>query len=168
MFLPGVLPWEVRLSTRISSGQNAGPPPTRTVLEGAAGGGYPVGWTDTAFIISEYSLRNKGSKYHLAYHMRWKRPEPTGPAFWETGQSRPRNGRQAPEALPSRAFLPAVSLMQKIIPTAAGKTPKLFLLSPLILISNKMLYLKSRVFHTLVPHVPCVTPSHKNLTRLAL
>ena len=38
----------------------------------------------------------------------------------------------------------------------------------LILISNKMLYLKSRVFHTLVPHVPCVTPSHKNLTRLAL
>ena len=37
-----------------------------------------------------------------------------------------------------------------------------------ILISNKMLYLKSRVFHTLVPHVPCVTPSHKNLTRLAL
>ena len=40
--------------------------------------------------------------------------------------------------------------------------------APLILISNKMLYLKSRVFHTLVPHVPCVTPSHKNLTRLAL
>ena len=38
----------------------------------------------------------------------------------------------------------------------------------LILISNKMLYLKSRVFHTLVPHVPCVTPSHKNLTRFAL
>ena len=38
----------------------------------------------------------------------------------------------------------------------------------IILISNKMLYLKSRVFHTLVPHVPCVTPSHKNLTRLAL
>ena len=38
----------------------------------------------------------------------------------------------------------------------------------LILISNKMLYLKSRVFHTLVLHVPCVTPSHKNLTRLAL
>ena len=37
-----------------------------------------------------------------------------------------------------------------------------------ILISNKMLYLKSRVFHTLVPHVPCVTPSHKNLMRLAL
>ena len=35
----------------------------------------------------------------------------------------------------------------------------------LILISNKMLYLKSRVFHTLVPHVPCVTPSHKNPTR---
>ena len=31
-----------------------------------------------------------------------------------------------------------------------------------------MLYLKSRVFHTLVPHVPCVTPSYKNLTRLAL
>ena len=40
--------------------------------------------------------------------------------------------------------------------------------SVVILISNKMLYLKSRVFHTLVPHVPCVTPSHKNLTRLAL
>ena len=80
----------------------------------------------------------------------------------------PHNGRQTPEALPSRVFLPAVSLMQKIIPRAAGKTPKLFLLSPLILISNKMLYLKSRVFHTLVPHVPCVTPSHKNLTRLAL
>ena len=38
----------------------------------------------------------------------------------------------------------------------------------IILISNKMLYLKSRVFHTLVPHVPCVTSSHKNLTRLAL
>ena len=35
----------------------------------------------------------------------------------------------------------------------------------LILISNKMLYLKSRVFHTLVPHVPCVTPSHKNLIK---
>ena len=34
-----------------------------------------------------------------------------------------------------------------------------------ILISNKMLYLKSRVFHTLVPHVPCVTPSHKNLIK---
>ena len=28
-----------------------------------------------------------------------------------------------------------------------------------------MLYLKSRVFHTLVPHVPCVTPSHKNLIK---
>ena len=39
---------------------------------------------------------------------------------------------------------------------------------PVILISNKMLYLESRVFHTLVPHVPCGTPSHKNLTRLAL
>ena len=56
---------------------------------GAAGGGYPVGWTDAAFIISEYSLRDKGSKYHPAYHMRWKRPEPTGPAFRETGQKPP-------------------------------------------------------------------------------
>ena len=38
----------------------------------------------------------------------------------------------------------------------------------LILISNKMLYLKSRVLRTLVAHVPCVTASHKNLTRFAL
>ena len=31
-----------------------------------------------------------------------------------------------------------------------------------------MLYLKSRVLRTLVAHVPCVTASHKNLTRFAL
>ena len=31
-----------------------------------------------------------------------------------------------------------------------------------------MLYLKSRVLCTLAPHVPCVTTSHKNLTRFAL
>ena len=37
-----------------------------------------------------------------------------------------------------------------------------------ILISNKMLYLKSRVLRTLVAHVPCATASHKNLTRFAL
>ena len=38
----------------------------------------------------------------------------------------------------------------------------------LILISNKKLYLKSRMLRTLVPHVPCGTPSHKSLTRSAL
>ena len=52
----------------------------------------------------------------------------------------------------------------KVERKADGYSKMLFV----ILISNKMLYLKSRVFHTLVPHVPCVTPSHKNLTRLAL
>jgi len=31
-----------------------------------------------------------------------------------------------------------------------------------------MLYLKFRVLRTLVPHMPCVTASHKNLTRFAL
>ena len=31
-----------------------------------------------------------------------------------------------------------------------------------------MIYLKSRVLRTLAAHVPCVTASHKNLTRFAL
>ncbi len=39
---------------------------------------------------------------------------------------------------------------------------------PLILILNKMLYLKSRVLGTRTAHVSCAAPSHKNLTRFAL
>ena len=37
--------------------------------------------------------------------------------------------------------------------------------SRLILISNKMLYLKSRVLRTLAAHRACATTSHKNLIK---
>ena len=97
----------------------------------------------------------------------------------EEGQARPR------PRLPGRRGVPAGgALAGKALPSGLRKGDVTRHTKPgqkafkafdrarrvrfLILISNKMLYLKSRVFHTLVPHVPCDTPSHKNLTRLAL
>ena len=69
MFLPGAQFQKDRLPARVFPRQNAQPPPMRNVSEGASGGGYPVGWTDAAFIRSEYALWDKSNKYRLAYHM---------------------------------------------------------------------------------------------------
>ena len=45
---------------------------------------------------------------------------------------------------------------------------EMFLSCCFILISNKMLYLKSRVLRALAAHILCTASSHKNLTRFAL
>ena len=89
------------------------------------------------------------------------------PAFRQGYNADPRRraGGGRPERSPQALRLNKVNAPGK--PALSRDTAR-FRTHYVILISNKMLYLKSRVFHTLVPHVPCVTPSHKNLTRLAL
>ena len=64
-------------------------------------------------------------------------------------------------------FIKLVKNVYNFFKNSANAAGERFL-TLLILISNKMLYLKSRVLRTLVAHATCATSSHKNLTRFAL